>query len=145
MNDFNEYDERELDWIADVLVGAAACDNNISEEELIFMAKALDFLNDKKKQLALVDKLRSKKVGKIKLIEIKDNKKAVSILFACMRLMATDRQLKKVEIRYFGELAQRLGFEKSYIEELLQWGKDYSQIKAKEKELFTKGLSLNRC
>jgi uncharacterized tellurite resistance protein B-like protein len=137
---FADLSSEERSWVAKLIVGTIISDNLVQKEELIYIAKAIDFLENEKEKLALVEMVRSKSIPELVKLNVEDREVAVDILFGAAHLILADTKVKPGEMAFFKRASSKLGFGREYIEDVIKWTIVFQKIKRREKELRSLGL-----
>jgi uncharacterized tellurite resistance protein B-like protein len=136
---FENLSPQERLWIARVLVGSVCSDKEIKKEELVYIAKAIDFLDSNEEKIKLVEMVRSKKIPALPKLKNIDSKVALDLLFGSAHLIAADKEVKSSELLFFKEASKNLGFKRDYVESVIKWTINLAKIKRLEEKLRLEG------
>ncbi|MCF8060616.1 MAG: hypothetical protein K9K67_15040 [Bacteriovoracaceae bacterium] len=137
---FEALNSEQKSWVARVLIGTICSDMYVQEEELIYIAKAIDFLESREEKLNLIEMVKSKTIPKLPSLKKLEPNVAIDLLFGCANLIAADKKINAKEMTYLEIAGHQLGFEKVYIHSVINWAINLAKIKRIEKKLRSQGV-----
>ncbi len=127
-------------WFAQAVAGLLMSSGKIDAQELFYLEGVLMFLGDKKEVDKTVEIVKTK--AKPKLPALKTDKKTAARMFIELATVAVKNEnLSTVEADYFVHIGNRLGFEASFSEKVLEWSNKFSVVDHAKKKLIKEAES----
>lgn len=121
-------------WLAHAVAGVITADGIVTESELEFLRETINFLESVDDINSVVSIVKNKEKPALKTLKT-DPKTAAKILIHLATIAITDGKLDPSEVDFFKYVGKKMGFEWSFSEEILNWGKDYIQINKRKKAI----------
>ncbi len=121
-------------WFAHAVAGLITADGIVTESELVFLRDTINFLENVEEINQVVGIVKNKEKPILQTINT-DPKTAAMILIHLATIAIADGSLDPSEADYFKYVGKKLGFDATYSEEILQWGKDNIMLEKRKKGL----------
>lgn len=115
-SNMNDYSPKVKKWIAYAITGAICSDGVVSQEELEFLKKAIDFLDDKESVYAIVEMAKEKTIPDLTYLSNEDvsRQQALRIMHLIGSIIIDDYKLTKTEKTYLEIVAHKLRFSNEF-------------------------------
>ncbi len=121
-------------WIAQAVAGLITADRAVCDEEVQFLRKAIDFLDDKAEILKVIDLVKLRNKPSLGRLEI-DLELSCRILFFLSEVIVADHTLTKGEIEYFQTIGMLLGMDSEKCFKIVQWSNKSYHLQLKKENL----------
>ncbi len=115
-------DEKQKYWFAVAICTAITADGNIAPEEILFMERALSFLNSEDQINTLVKAVKDQNLPQLERFPGADRDQAAKIFLELVLVVCADDVLGVREIDFLLRAGGRLGFGREYTRILIRWG-----------------------
>ncbi len=121
----------EKKWLAYAVATMICADGVVAEEELKFLSQAIDFLDDPNDINLLVRSVKANKLPKLPCFKIADRILAFKIirLITDVAMATTSDSMGEHEQQTLKEIGSRLGFDSTFIGEVINWGEMHQKAK----------------
>ena len=124
-------------WFAYAVAGVIVADGVVTETELGFLRETINFLDNVDDINQVVGVVKAKERPVLQKINT-DSHTAAMILIHLAEIAITDGKLDDSEVDFFKYVGTKLGFESTYSEEIIEWGKENLRANKHKKNLLNK-------
>lgn len=129
-------------WFAHAVAGVITADGVVTESELEFLRETINFLESVDDINSVVNVVKNREKPALKTLKT-DPKTAAMILIHLATIAITDGKLDPSEIDFFKYVGKKMGFEWTFSEEILNWGKDYISVNKRKKALLKRAMKFH--
>ena len=134
--DYNAFSESGRKWLANAIAGMVCADGVVAKEELRFLEHAIQLLNnDKELVYDLVARIRARNVPEMVQYREADRILAYKMIMLIAHTAVSDLLCNNAEEKYLRNAAAKLGFDKIFCNELLEWARDLLEYDRLEDKL----------
>lgn len=110
-------------WIAYAITGAICSDGIVSNDELEYLKKAIDFLDDKESIYTIIEMAKSKSIPDLAYLTNEDitRDQALRIIYLIGNVIIDDSKLAKSEKIYLEIVAQKLRFSSEFYKGFIEY------------------------
>ena len=124
-------------WFAYAVAGVITADGVVTETELDFLRETINFLDSVDDINQVVGVVKNKERPVLQKLNT-DPDTAAMILIHLAGIAITDGKLDDTEVDFFKYVGKKLGFEWTFAEEVLEWGKENLKVNKHRKNLLKK-------
>lgn len=124
----------EKKWFAIAITGIVVADGVISQDEIVYLQKALAFLENKATIDKMIVMIKERKLPPLKPLRI-NPVIGFEIFKELAMIAASDTKLAKKEAEFLKLAGNRLGFDTNFIQKVISWSVKLTEVRKEEAKL----------
>lgn len=135
--DIDDLEPDVLFWFAKAIAGSVVVDGVVTEKELTFLSKALEFLDDYDKSIVIINAARDKTLPEIEKINL-PKEPAARLYMVLLKILVSDYKITDEEKAFMKEIGGKLGFDSKAISKMMAFSFTLLEAERTNRKIYLK-------
>ena len=122
-------------WFANAVLGAVTSDGRVDKEELVFLKRAISFLDDIDEVKELIEAAKNRVVPELSQRKDFSRDTAFKMVMCLCEIVSYDGDVSDGEEQFVRETSRKLGFDFYFVEKIMAYTKHAMKLSVKFREI----------